>query len=439
MRHNRGRRLRLQLAAVPAVVGLLLVSACSSAKDSGGSTGASGPGVSQEPCPRAIDKEKGCLYLGVLSDLEGGPFAVLGRQFNEGQLDFWKKANAAGGIGDYEVDLAQNTRNTAYDPQKHAAAYQQVEPNVLALAMSLGTVNTQAVLDQMDTDNMVAGAGTLWSGWQFPDTDKGLLIETGYSYCTEAVMGLDWFADNHKKPAKIASVVYKGDYGGDYAEGAKRWAKANGVDIAAEIQTGPNAAVGNQDGPVGQIVAAAPDVVVLATGPAETAEIVGKAAQAGYKGRFLGAGPTWNGALLKTPAAPALIALYNATSPIEGWDGSSAGIKAAHDAIGDKQPENWGYVYGFAMSYAMKALLDKANSNNKLNREGLRAAIDGLQVDFDGIAAKQTFGAKPDVKRLASVIIAPDPAAQLGTRTVLKDYKGSTLEKISYDAPCVAS
>ena len=149
-----------------------------SAEDEG-TEGATGPGVTEEPCPNAVNAEKGCIYLGSLNDLEGGPFAVLGQPINQAQLDFWKQVNQAGGIGDYEIDLATNTKNTSYDGQKHAAAYQQVEPNVLALALSLGTPQTEAVLDQMDTADLVAAAGTFWSGWQFPDTDLGLVLQAG--------------------------------------------------------------------------------------------------------------------------------------------------------------------------------------------------------------------------------------------------------------------
>ncbi|HEY5857061.1 MAG TPA: ABC transporter substrate-binding protein [Aldersonia sp.] len=429
------RRWYAKAAVVPALAGLLVASACTSAEDE--STGATGPGVTDEPCPDAVNPDKGCIYLGSLNDLEGGPFTVLGQPINQAQLDFWKQVNQAGGIGDYEINLAANTKNTSYDVQKHAAAYQQVEPNVLALAMSLGTPQTEAVLDQMDSADLVAVAGTFWSGWQFPDTDRGLVLEAGFSYCTEAVIGLDWFAENHNKPATIATVVYKGDYGGDYAAGAQKWAEANDAQVAASIETGPNAVVGNQDGPVGQIVAAAPDVVLLATGPAEAAEIVGKAVQAGYSGRFLAAGPTWNGALLRTPAAPALTAQYNVTSPFQGWDGPSEGVAAAHEATGGTPPANWGYLAGWALSYPMKALLEKANEEGKLNRAGLREAVTGLEVDYQGMVVPGTFGEMPDPTTQAATVAVPDAAAPLGTRTLVNDYKGTSTGKISYTEPCV--
>ena len=86
-------------AAVPVVAGLVLAAACSA-----GETTAS-PGVTSAPCPGSVHKDRGCIYLGVLSDLANGPFTALGASMNEGQLAFWKQVNQAGGIGGYDIDI----------------------------------------------------------------------------------------------------------------------------------------------------------------------------------------------------------------------------------------------------------------------------------------------------------------------------------------------
>src|SRR6187402_2818887 len=63
-------------------------------------------GVTKEPCPQAVDATKGCIYLGVLSDLTG-PVASLGVTAAEGVKAFWKRVNTAGGIGGkFEVDAS---------------------------------------------------------------------------------------------------------------------------------------------------------------------------------------------------------------------------------------------------------------------------------------------------------------------------------------------
>ncbi|MEV0297790.1 ABC transporter substrate-binding protein [Nocardia sp. NPDC050710] len=427
---NRRRRL-FRGAAVPLIIGLILAAACSK-----GATPTVGPGVTSAPCPQAIDKNKGCIYLGVLSDLASGPFAALGMTVHDGQLAFWNEVNKSGGIGGYEIDISSYARDTGYDPQRHVEQYHHIEPHVLALAMSFGTTQTLAVLPKMDEADMITAAGTLWSGWQYRDTDRNLVLDGGYSYCTEAIMGLDWFARNQYQPQNIAVVAYRGNYGGDYAGGALKWASENGARITARIDTGPNSEVGNQNRPVIEILANPPDLVMLATGPAETAEIVGTLVAAGYTGRFLGSAPTWNGALLKTAAAPALTTLYHYTSPVDGWDGRSLGAQHARAAAAH-EPTNWGYNLGWAGSYPMKALLTAAAANGELNRKALRREMNNLTVDTEGMTSIHSYGAQePDLAAQRAVISVPDPTAPLGSRTLTPDYRGPTLQRLVMHGPC---
>jgi hypothetical protein len=146
-------------------------------------------------------------------------------------------------------------------------------------------------------------------GFNFEANSKGLILASGYSYCLESMIGLDWFAANVRpRPiGSIAAVGYPGDYGGDVAAGAEEVGGGERRAVRGFIPTAPERGiVGSQDGAVGAIVASGADVVVLGVGPAETAEIVGKVAASGAplgSILFLGAGPTWNPLLLATAAA----------------------------------------------------------------------------------------------------------------------------------------
>ncbi len=394
-------------------------------------------GVTAEPCPKAVNPDNGCIYLGILSDLTEGPFAALAVPIVDGQRAFWKKVNEAGGIGGFDVDIDTYTRDTKYQAAEHAAQYQQIQSKILAIAQSLGTVNTESVLDDMDANNIVALPASWWSGYAFAENDRGLILENGYSYCTEAVVGLDWFTDKYAKPTKIAAVGYPGDYGGDSAAGVKLWAEANGVKDVTVIPTGPNQVTGNQDAVVAAIAKATPDVVVLAIGPAETAEIVGKLAASGFKGHFMGSLPTWNPALLGSAAAPALTALYNHMSPSEQWDGTSAGAEDMKASTGGEVPRNGGYVIGWLMNYPMLALLQKAADAGDLTRAGVRAMVDGLQVSYNGMMQDVTFGG--DGKAVAAdqmMVYAPDAASPLGVKATGGFYTGTTFAKIPYDKAC---
>ncbi|MEU4706743.1 ABC transporter substrate-binding protein [Nocardia salmonicida] len=419
-----------RFAAIPAVASLVLAAACSSSES------VAAPGVTSTPCPGSANTERGCIYLGVLSDLANGPFTPLGASMNDGQAAFWKQVNAAGGIGGYDIDISTYTRNTSYDPRTHRSAYEEIEPNVLALSMSFGTAQTVAMLNQMDADDMMSTAATLWSGWNYRSADRNLVLSGGYSYCTEAVIGLDWFAETHYAPRNIAVVAYRGNYGGDYASGAMKWALANDATIADRIDTGPNSEVGNQDGPVAEILEADPDLVMLATGPGETAEIVGKLVKSGFTGRFLGSLPTWNAALLQSAAAPALTALYNYTTPVDSWSGNSVGAKHAREAI-TGEPANFGYSLGWAITYPLKALLTTAAANGELTRAGLRRSVESMKPDGEGMVVIHPAGAaEPDLASEWSAVFEPDRAEPMGARAVSVGYQGKTLARLDLHEPC---
>ena len=446
-------RQRSRTALAVLAVSFLTLTACTQVVEDGGGGGGgsdapppetgeliTGQGVTTEPCPDAVNPENGCIYLGVLSDLTEGPFAALAVPITDGQRDFWRLLNERGGLNGYDIDIDQNTRDTKYVAAEHAAQYNQIAGDVLALAQTLGTVNTESVLDDMISRSLVAVPTTWWSGFAFDESDNGIVMESGYSYCTEAIVGLDWFTDNHGKPESVQAVGYPGDYGGDSAEGVKRWADVNGVTLHDYLGTAPNQVAGNQDAVVSAVAASQPDVVVLGTGPAETAEIVGKLAASGFTGRFMGALPTWNPALLDSPAAPAITAMYNHMSPYENWDGSSQGIADMKEALGGELPANGGYIIGWAIGYPMLAALEAAMDNGDISPEGLASVVDGLTASYEGMAPDQKYGGDPQANAIQSVYIGqPNAEVELGMETIESAYVGTTFDQTDYSSACVAS
>jgi ABC-type branched-subunit amino acid transport system substrate-binding protein len=438
----RWRRTAATLCAVA-----LVAAACGNGDDDGvgadngngnGDQIATGVGVTDEPCPDAVNEDNGCIYLGILSDLTVGPFSPLAPQIVAGQQAFFDRVNENGGIaGQWDVNIEQYTRDTEYDPQTHAQAYREIEANILAIVQTLGTPPTEAILPDMDDDDVVAIPASWWSGWDFDEADYGLILNSGYSYCMESMIGLDWSNDNEGEIGTVLAVGYPGDYGGDSATGVNAWAEANGVEYAGFVQTAPNAVVGSQDAAIGQIVNSGADRVVLATGPAETAEIVGGSMAQGFEGRFLGSVPTWNPALMDSPAAPALEAAFTHVAPWEAFDGESEAHQAMQDSLGGELPQNDGYTFGWIWSYPMAALLEQAAENGDLTREGLRAAVDGLEVDYEGALPNRTFGGDPNESAVRTAVIGqPDSEAPLGLSTVETGVTGPTADEYDYSSPC---
>ena len=285
------------------VAALVLMAAGCRGGDADDDSGAiDAPGVSDDPCPEAVNDDNGCIYLGTISDLTQGPFAPLGVAITEAQKAFWQRVNEDGGIGGYDINVTEYVKDNLYNPQTHTQVYGEIEGDVLALAQTLGSPTTLAIIPDMKRDEMIGAPASWTSLWAFEDN----ILESGTNYCTEGMNLVDYMVEE-KQIKSVLAVHFPGDYGGDGAAGAQIAAEANGIDFSA-VETAPGQEA--QAGAISAIVSQKPDLVMLGTSPTETAVIVGQAAAQGYAGQFIGLGPTWNPALLATPAAPALEALY---------------------------------------------------------------------------------------------------------------------------------
>jgi ABC-type branched-subunit amino acid transport system substrate-binding protein len=446
----RTRRTAKVLAAAGAAA--LVLAACGGGGDDGatptptdGQTGTPGGtvltdfGVTDEPCPEQINPDNGCIYLGVLSDLTEGPFAPLAVQVTRGQEAFWRNVNDQGGIAGYDVNLTKYTRDNKYDPAVHSQEYRSIEPNILALAQTLGTPQTQAILPDMDADNVIGAPASWWSGWQFTQDDDGVILESGASYCIAAMSGMDWYVENNGNIETIVAIGPPGDYGGDFAAGIEAWAGANGVDFLGFVQSPPNAIAGNQDAAVQQILSGSPDVVAVGTGPAEVAEIVGKAVAQGYAGKFVGAAPTWNPLLLQTAAAPALLANFTNFGTTASFGSTdSPAMDAMKAQLGEGNlPANDGYTYGWVWQYPLLAAMQKAAASGDLTRAGLRAAVaDGIEVDYQGSLPNAIVNGPSDTVDRSVTINVPSEDSPLGIATLVEGYVGKTAQAYDYSQPC---
>jgi ABC-type branched-subunit amino acid transport system substrate-binding protein len=393
-------------------------------------------GVTKEPCPGSAHPTRGCIYLGTLSDLTTGPFAALAVPITAAQKAFWDHQNAGEGIGGaYDVDTATYTRDNKYNPETHVARYQEIQPKVLALAQSLGTPMTIAALPLYKKDNMLAVPASWWSGWKFVDN----VLESGSSYCMEAMNGLDYATDEFK-PKTAMAVHFAGDYGGDYANGFVIAAKARNIKVLANVETQPKAVVGSQEAAIDAIVRNKPDVVFLATAPGDMADIVGGAASRGFTGHFVGAGPTWNPGLLATPAAPAIEKQYMATFEWAPFGADTPGHKAMRAAVGEVKNPNDGYTFGWGWQYPLKAALQGAYAAGDLTRAGVLKAVTELKsVDYEGMlpAEAGVFSGKPsETVFRQTLIVKPDKAAPTGVSVAKDFFAGPTAKGYALNGPC---
>lgn len=422
MTHRRSK-LVLGLAALA-----LLSAGC---RDTGGGEVATDVGVTEEACPQAVNQEHGCIYLGIISDLTSGPFAALAVPLTDAQKAFWQRVNQQGGIGDYDVDATTYVRDNKYNPEIHNQVYQEIKGKVLALAQTLGSPQTAAIIEDLKSNNVVAAPASWTSAWAFED----VIVESGTNYCFESMNSVDYVTDELGAKSVMA-VHYPGDYGDDAAAGAKLGAEARQLTFT-DVETPPGQ--DQQGGAVDQIVSKKPDVVILTTGPTDAAVVVGQSVARGFGGKFIGTSPTWNPALLKTPAAPAFKASYFQSAPWGPFGSDTPGHTAMREAIGQKTP-NDGYVAGWVWSYPLKEALEEAVSAGELTRQGLFNAVKSLDsVDYEGMLPDEAgkFSGEADERVFRQSLIAKvDESAPTGVSVVKELFTGPTAEAYDFTKPC---
>ncbi|GAA2080436.1 hypothetical protein GCM10009821_21020 [Aeromicrobium halocynthiae] len=416
-------------AGVGAAVVALVLTGCRGG-DGGGDGAAAG--ISDDPCPNAVNEDNGCIYLGAISDLTRGPFAPLAVPITDAQKAFWQRVNENGGVGGYDIDIEDNVADAEYNPELHNRRYQEMRNDILALGQTLGSSQTLAILEDMKADDVIGVPASWNSAWEFEDQ----ILEAGANYCFEAMNGVDWAVENRGVGDKVVAVGYDNDYGGDAAAGVEAAAEANGLEYV-EIKAPPGQ--DQQAETVASILREEPDLVVVSTGPAEMAAIVGGTAAQGFEGQFVGSSPTWNPALLQSAAAPALEALYAQAGPWGPFGTDTPGHEAMREAIGDVTPSD-GYTAGWVWSYGLLAALEQAAESGEITRESLVEAAGNLEeVDYEGMLppeAGQTTGDPNEAAYRASVISTVDQDAPSGVSIEQDLTVGPTAEAYDFSAPC---
>ena len=422
-------KLRKAGALLAALV--LVATGCSRGGDSG--EAAKAPGVTEEACPEAVNEDNGCIYLGTISDLTQGPFAPLGVPITDAQKAFWQRVNEDGGIGGYDIDVSKYVKDNLYNPQTHSQVYSEIKGDVLALAQTLGSPTTLAILPALKSDEMIGAPASWTSLWAFEDN----ILESGANYCVEGMNNVDYMVEQ-KSIKSVMAVHFPGDYGGDGAAGAKIAAEANGLDFSA-VETA--AGQEEQAGAISAIVKEKPDMVLLGTSPTETAVIVGQAASRGFEGQFIGLGPTWNPALLESAAAEALEALYLQSGYWGPYGTDTAGHNAMREALGEVKQPNDGYTAGWAWSYPLKAALEEwVDGDYSKDRAGLLEAVKSLEtIDYEGMLPEEAGNRTGDPNETVfreTVISKVDSSAPSGVSIVEDFTAGKTAADHEFEGAC---
>lgn len=400
-------------------------------------TGAAGPdpevafdaGVTRAACPDAVNLGNGCIYLGTVSDAT----TTTGEHITRAQAAFWDRVNDDGGIGGFDVDVRTFARDGRSRPRVHRERYEEIRDEVLALAQTSGAATTAAILDDLIADDMVAAPTTWSSQWLFTD----VIVESGATTCVEGMNAVDYTVFRGDDVRTVMALHLADAYGRDVAGGARAAAENNDMAFV-DVTTRRGADV--QAGAVAEVVDTDPDLVVLATSPAETGAIVGQAAARGFDGIVITASPGWDDALLEGPDAEAVRSLLIGARPWRAFTHGTIGHGAMRDALGDVEPDD-AYTSGWISSHPIRDALRAAVDAGDLTRQGLLDAVTSLEsVDYDFMLppGSGAFGADTPsgqaVRR--TVFRLPDPDADDGGTREEDFFNGITSGTYAFERPC---
>jgi ABC-type branched-subunit amino acid transport system substrate-binding protein len=366
------RKTRSALALAAAC--LFAVTACSTTKPeaSGGGSGdvKTGNGVSDSD-----------INIGVLTDLSG-PFAagaaVQVTEFNA----YWDKVNADGGICGRDVKL--QVQDHGYDPQKAVSLYRSMSPNIVALQQVLGGPTSAAVLPLAQQDSVYVG-GVGWASSALKYENNQL---PGASYSIEGANAIDYMVDKLGlvKGDKVGVVYFVGDYGSDALAGAKYAAEKRGLTIVPQEIT---PAVTDLSAQASALAQAGVKGVILGAAPAQLASLAGVLSAQGTDVPIVGMNPTFNPALLKTPAADALVANTYSITSVAPYATDAPGVKAANDMYAKADPKGatgWEVPLAYGQAELLKTALQDACDSGDLTPEGVVAAVGKASgVNTDGV------------------------------------------------------
>ncbi|RSD14212.1 ABC transporter substrate-binding protein [Amycolatopsis eburnea] len=396
---------RTHLAAALAAV--LVLSACSTKAGDSGSSGSDSSGVKTGKGVTATE-----VTLGVMTD-KSGVFKNLGLGVTQGNELWAKDFNAAGGVCGRQVKLEEVDHGYKADTAK--TLYPQVEPKVLGFVQLLGSPVVAALKQNLATDKAVAAPAS----WSSELLDNPYVMIVGTTYDLEIIDGLSYLQEQGliKDGDTIGHVYIDGEYGKNGLRGSQFYAKKHSLTVKEVKITSTDSDLTNV---VTGLKGAGVKAIVLTTTPAQTGSAVATNKALGLNVPVLGNNPTFDPALLKSPAAGALDKLTVVASSVPfSADLPKAKDVAAKYKAAYKETPNGGVPYGYAVGEVWGAVLKKACENKDLTRDGISAALkQTTSANTDNLVAALDFS-KPGTPATRQVYAAtPDASAEGGVKYV---------------------
>lgn len=404
-----------------AAVALAVVASACGDEDDGGTTGAAGEAPEVETGPGVTDDT---IRLGLLTDLTD-VFAPAGEAHVAAAEMYWDEVNDDGGICGRTIDL--EVRDHGYDPQQAVAAYQDVQPDVLALNQLLGSPVQAAVLPLAEQDEVAVGL----VGWSSFFTGSPVAVTTGATYDIQLITGVQYLVDEGllEEGDAVGHIYFTGDYGENGLRGSTFAAEELGLEvIEASIDPGTT----DLSTEVQNFQDADARAIVLSAAPPQLTAVVNAQLGLDYEVPILGQIPDFQPSLLdEASIADHLRENYYQATPIApfGFDSPEAQNVADRFGEGGDVPPQIDLNFAYAQSFMFAEALRAACEQGDLTRTGFLDALHSLEGVETGLSTPLSYtvdgpaGTEVYIVRPADVPGGLEIAAESVTSALVEEYE----------------
>ena len=365
------------------------------------------------------------INVGVISDLSG-PAAIIGNPLTAGGQVYYDYINSQGGIaGQYMIETVEVDHQ--YNPATAVQVYNEVKDDVVILGQLLGTPITNAVLESLKEDGLVAAPASLDAFW----VREQNLLPIGGPYQIQAINGFDWWINEGggNVDQVYCSFIQDDPYGEAGQEGLEFAAENLGFTVTevARYVSGDT----DFSAQIQQLQGAGCEVVFLVTLPSVTGGALGTAAASEFTPQWIGVSPTWINVLAESGLAPYLQAYFVVVAEGSTWgDESVPGMATMVERLAEfapDQPPDYYFTFGYLQAHAVVQVLEAAVANNDLSREGIIEAMNGLgTVAFEGLGGDYFYGTPDErIPSTENTIFVVNPEVPNGVEAVATGYQAS--------------
>lgn len=402
--------------------------------DGGGGDGASGDLETVD----GFDGET--INLGVLTPTTEAA-AIIGEPLTAGNQAYVDYVNEElGGIaGEYQIELV--VEDTAYDASVASQAYPDMRDDVVMFLQILGTPIVDALLGDLEADDVVAGPASLDSFW----VREPNLMPIGGPYQIQAINGIDWyFSEGGGEGETLCTLASDDEYGDAGVEGVEFIADELGIEIASQATFPAPAAERPEQtfvSEISQLESDGCEVIFLVALPTDSGPFADALEETpGYDPTVLGQSPTWLDAYASNEYMSEHFYII-AEGPAygdESVEGMAELIRIQDEYAPDQDPDLY-FGFGYNQAHAAVQILETAVELGDLSREGIFEAMEEVgTLTFDGLQGDYEYGPADDrVPPTTSSIFRPDPelggSEGTGLELLEQDYEADVAADFEFD------